>query len=101
MIKVVIETENIKTRKVIVSGHANYDVYGKDIVCASVSSIITTTINGILKIDEESINYNDNNTLLIEVLKDNKIINILIDNMVNLLEELEEKYNKNIRIIRR
>ena len=34
---------NIKKNTIIIKGHANYDKYGKDIVCASVSSIITTT----------------------------------------------------------
>ena len=38
--------------KIVISGHALYDEYGKDIVCASVSSIIYTTINGILNLIE-------------------------------------------------
>ena len=43
MIKVVVNNENIK-----ISGHANYADYGNDIVCSSVSSIITTSINAII-----------------------------------------------------
>ena len=43
--------------KVIIKGHANYADYGKDIVCASVSSIVITTVNGILEIDREAITY--------------------------------------------
>ena len=31
-----------------VKGHANYDDFGKDIVCASVSSIVITTVNAIV-----------------------------------------------------
>ena len=97
MIKV--EKEN---NKIEIKGHANYDDYGKDIVCASVSSIVITTINAIIEFDPESIYYEDlNNRILIEKLKDDDITNKLINNMIELLEELEKSYKDNIKIIRR
>lgn len=97
MIKVEIENNKIE-----IKGHANYDDYGKDIVCASVSSIVITTINAIIEFDPESIYYEDlNNRILIEKLKDDDITNKLIDNMIELLEELEKSYKDNIKIIRR
>ena len=52
MIKVEIENNKIE-----IKGHSNYDDYGKDIVCASVSSIVITTINAIIEFDPESIYY--------------------------------------------
>ena len=97
MIKIVINNNLIR-----ISGHANYDDYGKDIVCASVSSIVITTINAIIEFDPESIYYEDlNNRILIEKLKDDDITNKLINNMIELLEELEKSYKDNIKIIRR
>lgn len=97
MIKVEIENNKIE-----IKGHANYDDYGKDIVCASVSSIIITTINAIIEFDPESIYYEDlNNRILIKKLKDDDITNKLINNMIELLEELEKSYTDNIKIIRR
>ena len=97
MIKV--EMEN---NKIEIKGHANYDDYGKDIVCASVSSIVITTINAIIEFDPESIYYEEkNNRILIEKLKDDDITNKLINNMIELLEELEKSYTDNIKIIRR
>lgn len=97
MIKVEIENNKIE-----IKGHANYDDYGKDIVCASVSSIVITTINAIIEFDLESIYYEDlNNRILIEKLKDDDITNKLINNMIELLEELEKSYKDNIKIIRR
>lgn len=97
MIKVEIENNKIE-----IKGHANYDDYGKDIVCASVSSIVITTINAIIEFDPESIYYEDlNNRILIEKLKDDDITNKLISNMIELLEVLEKSYKKNIKIIRR
>ena len=97
MIKVEIENNKIE-----IKGHANYDDYVKDIVCASVSSIVITTINAIIEFDPESIYYEDlNNRILIKKLKDDDITNKLINNMVELLEELEKSYKDNIKIIRR
>lgn len=92
----------IKNNKIEIKGHANYDDYGKDIVCASVSSIVITTINAINEFDPESIYYEDlKNKILIEKLKDDDITNKLINNMIELLEELEKSYKDNIKIIRR
>ena len=57
MINVKIEKENAKYKKITVLGHAMYDDYGKDIVCAAVSSIATTTVNGILALNKNSLSY--------------------------------------------
>ena len=71
-------------------------------MCASVSSIVITTINAIIEIDEDSIYYEDlDNKILIEILKEDKIVKKLIDNMVFMLEGLEKDYPKNIKILRR
>ena len=94
MIKVILNNVN----KVIINGHAGYDDFGKDIVCAAVSSTVITTINILLSLDNQSISYNDSRGLIIEVLKNDmatkKIINVLISN----LYELEKAYPKNIQI---
>ena len=102
MIKVKLTKNNNYYKRIIITGHANYDDYGKDIVCASVSSIVITTINAIIEFDPESIYYEDlNNRILIKKLKDDDITNKLINNMIELLEELEKSYKDNIKIIRR
>lgn len=90
----------IKKNEIIVSGHANYDVYGKDIVCASVSSIVITTVNAIIRIDSSAISYEEIDGLDIKILKNNEIVKKLIDNMVDSLDELQKNYPKNIIITR-
>ena len=92
----------IKVKKkdniITISGHANYDKYGNDIVCSSVSSIVYTTINGILNINSNSLHVTDEDTLTIEVLSSDLVTNKLIENMMLLLSEVESKYPKNISI---
>ena len=98
MIKVILTKKDANVNKVIINGHAGYDDFGKDIVCAAVSSTVITTINILLSLDNQSISYNDSRGLIIEVLKNDmttkKIINVLISN----LYELEKAYPKNIQI---
>ena len=87
-----------KNNIITISGHANYDNYGNDIVCSSVSSIVYTTINGILNINSSSLHVTDEDTLTIEVLSSDLVTNKLIENMMLLLSEVESKYPKNISI---
>ena len=98
MIKVKLVKNNNKVKKVIITGHAGFDDFGKDIVCASVSSTVITSVNASLSIDNESLIYNENNGLDIEVVKDDIVTTKIIDNMIANLYELEKAYPKNIEI---
>ena len=98
MIKVSIKKENNFIKEIIIKGHANYDEYGKDIVCAAVSSIATTTINDILAIDSNAISYDSNDGNMIITNNDNELANKLLNVMLNSLEELANDYPKNIII---
>ena len=90
---------SIKDDEIIISGHANYEDYGKDIVCASISSIALSTINAIIEFDNTSIDVEEKNGYLkINILKHTKETDTLISNMNKLFEELELKYPKNIKI---
>lgn len=92
---------NIKDDELTIKGHSLYDDFGKDIVCASVSSICITTVNALLSIDEDCITYEESDGYLkIKINNHNEIVDKLINNMINLLTELEKKYKKNIQIIR-
>ena len=85
--------------KIEIKGHALYDDYGKDIVCSAVSSIVTTTINGIISIDEDAILYQvSDGKIVIRIKKDDKITTKLIDNMIDLLKDLSSSYPDNIKI---
>jgi len=94
MIKIEVTNNHIS-----ILGHANYDDYGKDIVCAAVSSTIITSVEAIAKFDINAITVIEKSDKL-ELIKNrhDEVTNKLIDNMLNLLHELEKKYPKNIKI---
>jgi len=81
-------------------GHANYNDYGQDIVCAAISATMMTSVEAIAKFDIDAITIIESNDKveLIQNKHDN-ITNKLINNMLDLLKELEKKYPKNIKII--
>ena len=84
----------------MITGHANYDEHGKDIVCASVSSIAITSVNLILRMDDKAINVKQSDGLLeIDVLKHDTNIEVVLKNMLDMLEELSKDYEKNVKII--
>ena len=95
MIKVEVTKDSIS-----ILGHAMYADYGKDIVCAAVSSIVMTTVESIAAFDESAINVNElDNKVVLTIKKHDNITNTLINTMLNLLNELVKKYPKNIKII--
>lgn len=96
MIKVVSKKDSI-----VVIGHADYADYGKDIVCASASAIVITSINACLRINKESINYKEEkDKLTIDIISKDKDVLLIIENMMSMLEELAKTYQKNIKIIK-
>ena len=90
---------SVKNDQIIISGHSGYSVSGSDIVCSSVSSIAITTINAILRADENSVTYKkEDGYLEINIVKHTGVVDLLIENMIDLLSELEIKYDKYIKI---
>jgi len=99
MISVKVVKENAKYKKITLAGHAMYDDYGKDIVCSACSSIVTTTVNGILALNKGSLGYLvSKKGMSIDIKSDDQTTQILINNMVSLLKELEGNYPDNIEV---
>ena len=73
-------------------------------VCASASSIMYTTVNALMKYDEDCIHYTDNTEedyVFWRILKHDNVIDMLIDNMLDMLNDLYEEGNADkIKIIR-
>ena len=100
MIKVKLDKNNKDINSITIEGHSGYSEFGSDIVCASVSSIAITSINGILKIDEGSLKYETKDGFIkIDVLKHTKVIDLLLENMIEHLESVSNQYDKYVKII--
>lgn len=90
------------------SGHSNYDVYGKDIVCSSISSVLQLTLMGLqetLKLKVKfKIEENKNSLMEVFILEDDikkyeKEISILMDTMYLFIKELQKIYPNFIKLV--
>lgn len=99
MIRININYQDNYIKKITLDGHANYSDYGSDIVCAAVSATYLCTINGILSINDNSIEVLSNDGInIVNVLELDDTINKLLENMVRCLKSLEEQYPNNVKI---
>ena len=95
MITVII-TENGLT----IDGHAVYAEIGKDIVCASISSMVTLAINSIVRFNENAIEYTVKDGYInIDIKMHNEYIDTLLISLIDLLQDLAKSYPKNVKII--
>lgn len=100
MIKIKINYDSNFIKDFKVSGHALFDDYGKDIVCASVSSIVITSVNLVLKLNDKALKVKQEEGLIdAKVLVKDDTINKVLLNMKDMLEELSKDYKKHVKII--
>ena len=100
MIKIKVDYDGDFIKHFTVKGHANYDTYGKDIVCASASSIVITSVNLALEFNDKIITFEEKDGLIdVKIEKYETSINKIFINMINMLKELEKDYSKNIKIM--
>ena len=99
MIKVNCVVSNGLIERLSIKGHADYDTLGKDIVCAAVSSIVTTTIKNIIALEENTIKYDTKEgNVCITVLRNSDVTNKLLNVLIDMLKELATDYPQNIKI---
>lgn len=97
MVVVEVFRDKKEIKEITISGHAKYDKIGRDIVCASASSIAITSVNLAIKVDDTAITYRDDDGYLkIDIL--NNKLNYIFENMIDMLYELSEDYPSNIKI---
>lgn len=98
MITVNIKKENEIITEIKMNGHAEYDKYGKDIVCAGISSALITSVNACLIFDKNSIYYEESNNFYLKNIKRDITTNKILENLVNILKNIESDYKSNIKI---
>ena len=100
MISVNVSFMGKDVKSLTVSGHANYDEYGKDIVCAGVSAIVTGGINALEPHMKNIEIINESNKLGVIVIESNEVIQVILNTMLIQLETIENSYKKYIKIKR-
>ena len=82
----------------ICSGHAGFDTYGKDIVCASVSVLVINTVNSLEEIAKEQITVetDEEQGIISCKLKNgpNEAAKVLLNSLVLGLSQIEKQYGK-------
>lgn len=92
--------ENDLIANIEIKGHTDYDDIGKDIVCSSISSMVTVTVNAIIRLENDAIEYKlKDGYISIKVNIHNKYIDTLLINLIHLLQDLANNYPKNVKII--
>ena len=88
--------KDVKT--LTVSGHANFAEYGKDLVCAGVSAIVTGGINALEKEINNIVIITEENKLGVDVINSNETIQVILKTILIQLETIEDSYKKYIKI---
>lgn len=91
-----------KIKRVLVSGHSNYDVLGRDIVCASVSVAMYMSANLISKVlNSKEFNFQENKkntTMDLLIKKDNEFVDIIMENLIYTLKSISDDYADYLQI---
>ena len=92
------KTESGEYSSFICTGHAGFDNYGKDIVCAAVSVLVINTINSLEELTKEDISVeSDNESGYIECrfrLPLKETSKVLIDSLILGLSQIAKQYGE-------
>ena len=101
MIRVIYEVKDDKYLSLDVSGHAEYDESGKDLICASVSSIMFGFMNAIDALDEDVEIKQLTNQITITNHSSSNIIQDYFELVMMQLKTIEESYGNFIKVERK
>lgn len=102
MTKIEISYKNKNIIKVVASEHADYAEYGKDIVCAGISSILQTAELGLQKFSKVQCTKKQGYMSMQLVDIENSIsfnnAQIILQTMLCGLEDLQKQYPKHLKL---
>ncbi|AUM62463.1 ribosomal-processing cysteine protease Prp [Spiroplasma monobiae] len=101
MVKAKIVEKYNKVNSFVIKGHANSGEYGHDLVCAAITGIVGGALNAFDIKFNENVNINvTENEIKIEVIKEDELLDSLINFMIIQLETIQVQYPKNFKIER-
>jgi|SRR5690625_558466 len=96
------KNEHGRVKSFEMSGHADFDEYGKDIVCAGASAVVFGNVNAVLSMTESDPEIDlgdDGGYLYFNVADpDDEKLQTILEAMIISLKTIEEEYNEHIRI---
>ena len=98
MIEITCYLKGSKLSKFVSRGHADFDTYGKDIVCSAISSIIIGGLNALKNIEDFQIKI-EKGYVECKCLKEIDDYNqIVFDTMITQIKTVHKQFPTNIRI---
>ena len=101
MIKAIYEVKNDQYLSLDVSGHAEYDESGKDLICASVSSIVFGFMNALDALNEDIEIKQLTNKITITNHSSSNIVQDYFELVMMQLKTIEESYGDFIKVERK
>lgn len=101
MINLTILKSNDAITTLQAKGHSGYAEAGQDIVCSAVSTIMQTTLNGLLEVTKSAVDYEINQDipfLRISVKAEDMAAQILMKSAYLALKQIADDYKKYIKI---
>lgn len=94
-------TKNKDINKIEVKGHADFDLKGKDIVCAGVSAVTYAGLNSLTKISLYEVSVKEGLTIIDFCNQISEHDKIVAEVMINGYKSIAEEFSKNVKIIER
>jgi uncharacterized protein YsxB (DUF464 family) len=98
MIKIKVLKKDEIIKSVTTKGHANYDEYGKDIVCAGVSAVMVGSLNAIIEMTGITPKYSMKDGYLSMEVAADELTQQIVKVMLIQLKSIQESYPKNVHI---
>ena len=97
MIKVMVCTKDNYIISINVTGHANYDEHGNDLVCSSVSSIMFGLCNAVDMLHHDEPKVASNN-ITISINSPDEISQTIMQTGLIQLQTIEQSFSQNIKV---
>lgn len=107
MTKAKFKYDNQSFRSFEISGHAEYNEEGLDIVCAGISATVITSLNLLLKLLGKKAKFSEvqeDGYMYFEIIdkkleiNTNYFVELVIENLILSLQEIEETYPNHLKI---
>ncbi len=88
----------------VVKGHSGYKEAGEDIVCASVSAVVWSTVNGLCEVAKLPASYESRDGFVSCTLsslspREQEKADLLLKSMLSFLKELSKQYTEFVKVM--